>query len=272
MNLHLYDASAYIHRFFHACPDMRRQSDNEPVGALAGFCSMMMDEIERAPARGVTHMAMVYDTGKATFRNKMYPAYKANRKPKPEALQSQIRLMRDAVDAFGIASTDCDGYEADDVIATWTRIAVEAGGTVTIHSSDKDLMQLVSRSVTQRCPVKGREYCGIDVLEKFGVHPHQLGDVLALMGDTADNIPGIAGIGPKTAARLLLELEGKTVTATGEPGGPPPPPSPADDVVNALLALGYNDKEAAAACKDLPADQALNESIRQALKLLSKAK
>nr|MCU0908914.1 DNA polymerase I [Paracoccaceae bacterium] len=156
-HLHLIDGSAYIFRAYHALPPLTRKSDGLPVGAVAGFCNILWNELTRANgAEAPTHIAVVFDYSATTFRNAIYPLYKAHRPEPPEDLRPQFPLTRDATRAFNVACLEQDGVEADDIIATLSRQAVEAGGRVTIISSDKDLMQLIRPGIRMRDPMKDR--------------------------------------------------------------------------------------------------------------------
>ncbi|NJM81880.1 MAG: DNA polymerase I [Tabrizicola sp.] len=205
-HLHLIDGSAYIFRAYHALPPLTRKSDGLPVGAVAGFCNILWNEISKdRGADAATHIAVVFDHSSITFRNQIYPAYKANRPELPEDLRPQFPLTREATRAFNVACLETEGYEADDIIATLARQAVAAGGSATIISSDKDLMQLVGPGVDMRDPMKDRMIGPDEVFEKFGVDPARVIDVQALSGDSVDNVPGAPGIGIKTAALLIQE-------------------------------------------------------------------
>ncbi|WP_309666060.1 DNA polymerase I, partial [Tabrizicola sp.] len=205
-HLHLIDGSAYIFRAYHALPPLTRKSDGLPVGAVAGFCNILWNEISKDRGRdAATHIAVIFDHSSLTFRNEIYPAYKANRPDLPEDLRPQFPLTREATRAFNVACIETEGYEADDIIATYARLAVEAGGTATIISSDKDLMQLVGPGVDMRDPMKDRMIGPDEVFEKFGVAPNRVVDVQSLAGDSVDNVPGAPGIGIKTAALLIQE-------------------------------------------------------------------
>ena len=197
----LIDGSGFIFRAFHALPPMTRP-DGTPVNAVYGFTTMLMKLVEETDA---DHIAVLFDTARRTFRNDIYPAYKANRPPPPDELIPQFALVREATRALNIAAVEMAGYEADDLIATYTRQAREAGAEVTIVSSDKDLMQLVGEGVTMRDAMKNRDIGPEQVREKFGVGPDRVIDVQALAGDSSDNVPGVAGIGVKTAAALINE-------------------------------------------------------------------
>ncbi|MDZ4095556.1 MAG: 5'-3' exonuclease H3TH domain-containing protein, partial [Paracoccaceae bacterium] len=205
-HLHLIDGSAFIFRAYHALPPLTRKSDGLPIGAVAGFCNLLWSEISKDQgADAATHIAVIFDHSSKTFRNDIYPAYKANRPELPEDLRPQFPLTREATRAFNVACIETPGYEADDIIATLARQASAAGGEVTIISSDKDLMQLVGNGVTMRDPMKNKRIGPDEVFEKFGVGPDRVVDVQALSGDSVDNVPGAPGIGIKTAALLIQE-------------------------------------------------------------------
>ncbi len=205
-HLHLIDGSAYIFRAYHALPPLTRKSDGLPVGAVAGFCNILWNEISKDRGKdAATHIAVVFDHSSKTFRNDIYPLYKANRPEPPEDLRPQFPLTRAATRAFNVACLETEGYEADDIIATLARLAVAAGGTATIISSDKDLMQLVGPGIDMRDPMKDRMIGPDEVFEKFGVAPDRVVDVQSLAGDSVDNVPGAPGIGLKTAALLIQE-------------------------------------------------------------------
>lgn len=205
-HLHLIDGSAYIFRAFHALPPLTRKSDGLPVGAVSGFCNMLQRYVEgNTGPDAATHVAVIFDKGSHTFRNDLYDQYKANRDEMPEDLRPQIPLTRDASRAFNIATHEMEGFEADDIIATLACQARDAGGRVTILSSDKDLMQLVGDGVEMLDPMKNKRIDRDGVFEKFGVGPERVVDVQALAGDSVDNVPGAPGIGVKTAALLINE-------------------------------------------------------------------
>ncbi|ETD87810.1 DNA polymerase I [Rhodobacter capsulatus] len=205
-HLHLIDGSAFIFRAYHALPPLTRKSDGLPVGAVAGFTNMIFRYIEDAKgADAPTHAAVIFDYSSKTFRNEIYPAYKENRPPAPEDLRPQFPLTRDATRAFNLACLEIEGYEADDIIATLARQAREAGGRVTIISSDKDLMQLVGDGVVMLDAMKNIVIGPDEVEAKFGVRPNRVIDVQALAGDSVDNVPGAPGIGIKTAAQLIAD-------------------------------------------------------------------
>src|SRR6056297_2058137 len=206
-HLHLIDGSAFIFRAYHALPPLTRKSDGLPIGAVSGFCNMLQRYVEGNNGHDApTHVAVIFDKGSHTFRNDLYDAYKANREAMPEDLRPQIPLTRDATRAFNIACEEIEGYEADDIIATLSHQARDAGGRVTIISSDKDLMQLVGCGVEMLDAMKNRRIDVDGVREKFGVDPARVVDVQALAGDSVDNIPGAPGIGLKTAALLINEF------------------------------------------------------------------
>ena len=206
-HLHLIDGSAFIFRAYHALPPLTRKSDGLPIGAVSGFCNMLQRYVEGNHGPDApTHVAVIFDKGSHTFRNDMYDQYKANREAMPEDLRPQIPLTRQATEAFNIACKEMEGYEADDIIATLAVQAREAGGDVTIISSDKDLMQLVGDGVEMLDAMKNRRIDRDGVFEKFGVYPERVVDVQALAGDSVDNVPGAPGIGIKTAALLINEF------------------------------------------------------------------
>jgi DNA polymerase-1 len=205
-HLHLIDGSAFIFRAYHALPPLTRKSDGLPVGAVAGFCNLLWGELTSTRSQEApTHLAVIFDAGSKTFRNDIYPQYKANRPDLPEDLRPQFAYTRDATRAFNVACIEVDGYEADDIIATLAHRARDAGGTVTIISSDKDLMQLVGDGVDMLDPMKNKRIGPDEVFEKFGVAPSRVVDVQSLAGDSVDNVPGAPGIGIKTAALLIQE-------------------------------------------------------------------
>jgi len=205
-HLHLIDGSSFIFRAYHALPPLTRKSDGLPIGAVAGFCNMLYRYVsDDHGADAPTHVAVIFDKGSHTFRNDLYAEYKANREEMPEDLRPQIPLTRSATEAFNIPCKETEGFEADDIIATLSRQAREAGGRVTIVSSDKDLMQLVGGGVEMLDAMKNRRIDAEGVREKFGVDPEHVVDVQALAGDSVDNIPGAPGIGVKTAALLIHE-------------------------------------------------------------------
>jgi len=199
LHVYLIDGSGFIFRAYHAMPPLTR-ADGTPVGAVLGFCNMISKLQSETDA---DHLAVVFDTARITFRNRLYSEYKAHRPETPDDLVPQFALVREATDAFGICRIEKDDFEADDLIATYADAAVKAGARVTIVSSDKDLMQLVNDRVELYDPIKDRPIRAPEVKEKFGVGPDQVIDVQALCGDSADNVPGVPGIGVKTAAELI---------------------------------------------------------------------
>ena len=205
-HLHLIDGSAFIFRAYHALPPLTRKSDGLPVGAVAGFCNMLFRYVENNKgADAATHVAVIFDHSSKTFRNEIYPLYKAHRPDPPEDLRPQFPLTREATRAFNIPCIETEGFEADDIIAALACKARDAGGQVTILSSDKDLMQLVGNGVGMLDPMKNKRIDRDEVIEKFGVPPERVVDVQALAGDSVDNVPGAPGIGIKTAALLIQE-------------------------------------------------------------------
>lgn len=203
--LFLIDAYGFVFRAYHSLPPLT-SPDNTPVGAVYGFTNMILKLKSRTkPEDGHHHMLVVFDSGRKTFRNDIYQEYKANRPPAPEDLVPQFPIIREAAEALGLPSISSDGYEADDIIATYVGIAKEKGFDVTIVSSDKDLMQLVGGNIEMFDAMKDKKIGPEEVKEKFGVFPDKVLDVLALMGDSSDNIPGVPGIGPKTASELINE-------------------------------------------------------------------
>jgi len=206
-HLHLIDGSAFIFRAYHALPPLTRKSDGLPVGAVSGFVSMLQRYVEgNTGPDAATHVAVIFDYSGRSFRNDLYDKYKANRPPAPDDLIPQFPLTRDATRAFNIACKEVEGFEADDIIATLACQARDAGGRVTIVSSDKDLMQLVGGGVEMLDPMKNKRIDRDGVIEKFGVGPERVVDVQALAGDAVDNVPGAPGIGIKTAALLINEF------------------------------------------------------------------
>jgi DNA polymerase-1 len=202
----LVDGSGYIFRAYHALPPLNRRSDGLQVNAVLGFCNMLWKLLREMPEDNrPTHLAVVFDKSEITFRNKLYPDYKAHRTAAPDDLIPQFALIREAVRAFDLPCLEQVGFEADDLIATYVRLACERGATATIVSSDKDLMQLVTDCVTMYDTMKDRRIGISEVIEKFGVPPEKVVEVQALAGDSTDNVPGVPGIGVKTAAQLIVE-------------------------------------------------------------------
>jgi len=206
-HFYLIDGSGYIFRAYYALPPLSRKSDGLPTGAVSGFCSMLFKLLEDSRSddsvHKPTHFAVIFDSAKKNFRNDIYSEYKANRSETPEDLAPQFEYIRKAVKAFSLPSIELINYEADDLIATYAKQIVDAGAKVTVISSDKDLMQLVSDKIRLYDPMKNKVLGENEVFEKFGVKPNQVIDVQSLAGDSSDNIPGVPGIGVKTAAELI---------------------------------------------------------------------
>jgi DNA polymerase-1 len=200
-HLVLIDGSGFIFRAFHALPPMTRP-DGVPVNAVFGFTNMLAKLLREHVG---THLAVIFDAGRHTFRNRLYDGYKAQRPEPPEELKPQFALVREATAAFGVPAIELADWEADDLIASYARAAVESGGQATIVSSDKDLMQLLRPGIAMLDPIKQKPIGPAEVMEKFGVAPEKLVEVQALMGDSVDNVPGVPGIGPKNAAQLINE-------------------------------------------------------------------
>ncbi|MBU6498333.1 MAG: DNA polymerase I [Rhodospirillales bacterium] len=198
----LIDGSGFIFRAFHALPPMTRP-DGVPVNAVFGFTNMLARLIKDHAG---THLAVIFDAGRQTFRNRLYDQYKAHRPEPPEDLRPQFALVREATAAFGVPAIELPDWEADDLIAAYAQAAVDAGGHATIVSSDKDLMQLIRPGVDMLDPIKQKPIGPAEVMEKFGVPPEKLIEAQALMGDSVDNVPGVPGIGPKGAAQLIGEF------------------------------------------------------------------
>ena len=202
----LVDGSGYIFRAYHALPPISRKSDGLQLNAVFGFCNMLWKLLrDMKPEDKPTHLAVVFDLSERTFRTEMYPEYKAHRPEPPDDLRPQFGLIREAVHAFDLPCLEQKGFEADDLIATYVRQACEAGATATIVSSDKDLMQLVNDRVVMFDTMKDKKIGRAEVIEKFGVPPDKVIEVQALIGDSTDNVPGVPGIGVKTAAQLIGE-------------------------------------------------------------------
>ena len=203
-HVYLIDGSGYIFRAYHALPPLTRKSDGLPVGAVQGFCNMLWKLLsETRSDKKPTHLAVIFDHSGKTFRNDFYPEYKAHRPEAPADLRPQFGLIRQATRAFNVACVEMENYEADDLIATYTKHAVAAGATVRIVTSDKDLMQLVKPGVMLLDTMKDKEISDPEVFEKFGVTPDKVIEVQALAGDSVDNVPGVPGIGLKTGAELI---------------------------------------------------------------------
>jgi DNA polymerase I len=197
--LYLIDGSGYIFRAFHALPPLSRE-DGTPINAVLGFTNMIYKLMNETDADAI---AVVFDAGRSSFRNDLYGDYKAHRPEAPPELVPQFGLIRDATRAFNLPSIELEGFEADDIIATYARQAAAAGSEVTIVSSDKDLMQLIGERIGMLDPIKNRRIGAPEVVEKFGVMPDKMIEVQALIGDPTDNVPGVRGIGIKTAAELI---------------------------------------------------------------------
>jgi DNA polymerase-1 len=206
-HFYLIDGSGYIFRAYYALPPLSRKSDGLPTGAVSGFCSMLFKLLEDSRSddsiHKPTHFAVIFDSAKKNFRNDIYSEYKANRTETPEDLIPQFEYIRKAVKAFSLPSIELINYEADDLLATYAKKIIAAGAKVTVISSDKDLMQLVSEKIRLYDPMKNKVLGEKEVFEKFGVKPNQVIDVQSLAGDSSDNIPGVPGIGVKTAAELI---------------------------------------------------------------------
>jgi len=206
-HFYLIDGSGYIFRAYYALPPLSRNSDGLPTGAVSGFCSMLFKLLEDARSddsiHKPTHFAVIFDSARKNFRNDIYSEYKANRSEAPDDLAPQFDYIRKSVKAFNLPSIEMLNYEADDLIATYSKNIVDAGAKVTVISSDKDLMQLVSKNVRLYDPMKNKVIGTKEVFEKFGVKPEQVIDVQSLAGDSSDNVPGVPGIGVKTASELI---------------------------------------------------------------------
>jgi DNA polymerase-1 len=254
--LYLVDGSGFIYRAFHALPPMKR-NDGTPVGAVYGFCNMLLKMIDHPDRDGEKDaLAVIFDAGRKTIRHEMYPEYKAHRSETPEDLIPQFSLIRDACKAFSVPSVELDRYEADDLIASYAEFAKQKGYEVIIVSSDKDLMQLVDDQVYMFDPLKNKNIKQAEVFEKFGVGPDKVIDAQALAGDASDNIPGVPGIGPKTAAELLLiygDLE-TLLSRAGEIKQPKRRQTLLDNVENALLS-----KKLVTLIRDTPLPLSLKE-------------
>ena len=210
-HFYLIDGSGYIFRAYYALPPLSRKSDGLPTGAVSGFCSMLFKLLEDARSddseNRPTHFAVIFDSARKNFRNEIYSEYKANRSEAPDDLVPQFEYIRKSVEAFNLPSIELLNYEADDLIATYAKKISEAGAKVTVISSDKDLMQLVSNKVRLFDPMKSKLIGEKEVLDKFGVKPEQVIDVQSLAGDSSDNVPGVPGIGIKTAAELIKKYK-----------------------------------------------------------------
>ena len=206
-HFYLIDGSGYIFRAYYALPPLTRKSDGLPVGAVSGFCSMLFKLLEDSKSNDnlqkPTHFAVIFDSARKTFRNEIYSDYKANRSEAPDDLAPQFEYIRKSVIAFNLPSVDLPNYEADDLLATYAEKILAKGAKVTIVSSDKDLMQLYKKNVRLFDPMKNKFITPEDIVTKFGVGPEKVIDVQSLAGDSSDNVPGVPGIGVKTAAELI---------------------------------------------------------------------
>ena len=194
-------------RAYYALPPLSRKSDGLPTGAVSGFCNMLFKLLEDSRSESnldkPTHFAVIFDSARKNFRNEIYSDYKANRSEAPDDLIPQFEYIRKSVDAFNLPSVEMLNYEADDLIATYAAQIIKSGDKITIVSSDKDLMQLYNKHTRIYDPMKNKFIDEDDIIEKFGVKSNQVVDVQALAGDTSDNVPGVPGIGIKTAAELI---------------------------------------------------------------------
>jgi len=206
-HFYLIDGSGYIFRAYYALPPLTRKSDGLPVGAVSGFCNMLFKLLEDSRSddnlEKPTHFAVIFDSARKNFRNDIYPDYKSNREDAPDDLVPQFQYIRKSVTAFNLPSVELINYEADDLIATYTKQILEKGAKVTIVSSDKDLMQLFEKDVRIYDPMKNKFITSKDVIDKFGVDSKKVVDVQSLAGDSSDNVPGVPGIGVKTASELI---------------------------------------------------------------------
>ena len=206
-HFYLIDGSGYIFRAYYALPPLSRKSDGMPTGAVNGFCNMLYKLLEDSKSKEnlqrPTHFAVIFDSARKNFRNEIYKDYKANRSEAPDDLAPQFEYIRKSVEAFNLPSIEMLNYEADDLIATYCEKILKEGAKVTIVSSDKDLMQLYKKNVRIYDPMKNKFISDDDVLSKFGVDANKVIEVQALAGDSSDNVPGVPGIGVKTAAELI---------------------------------------------------------------------
>ena len=206
-HFYLIDGSGYIFRAYYALPPLTRKSDGLPVGAVSGFCNMLFKLLEDSKSddnlEKPTHFAVIFDSARKNFRNEIYSEYKGNRSDAPDDLIPQFEYIRQSVKAFNLPSIELINYEADDLIATYVEKILDLGAKVTIVSSDKDLMQLYKKGVRIYDPMKNKFINQDDVHNKFGVTPEKVIDVQSLAGDSTDNVPGVPGIGVKTAAELI---------------------------------------------------------------------
>jgi len=267
-HLYLIDGSGYLFRAYHALPPLTRKLDGLPTGAVSGYCNMLWKLLEDMKSDAPTHLAVIWDAGSQTFRNDIYSEYKANRPPPPEDLVPQFPLVRDATRAFGVACVEKEGYEADDLIATYARLAREAGARCTIVSSDKDLMQLVvDGEVELYDTMKYKRIAGAEVLEKFGVAPDKVIHVQALAGDSVDNVPGVRGIGIKTAAELITaygDLE-TLLARAGEIKQPKRRETLIENAENARISLKLVTLDDKVPLTEMPGDFAVREPDPQEL-------
>ena len=210
-HFYLIDGSGYIFRAYYALPPLSRKSDGMPTGAVNGFCNMLFKLLEDSKSNEnkdkPTHFAVIFDSARKNFRNEIFSDYKANRSDAPDDLIPQFEYIRKSVEAFNLPSIEMINYEADDLIATYVEHILEIGAKVTIVSSDKDLMQLYKKSVRIYDPMKNKFINKDDIDKKFGVAPEKIIDVQALAGDSSDNVPGVPGIGVKTAAELINKYD-----------------------------------------------------------------
>ena len=206
-HFYLIDGSGYIFRAYYALPPLSRKSDGMPTGAVNGFCNMLFKLLEDSKSKEnlqkPTHFAVIFDSARKNFRNEIYKDYKANRSDAPDDLIPQFDFIRKSVNAFNLPSVELINYEADDLIATYVDQILKIGAKVTIVSSDKDLMQLYNKNVRLYDPMKNKFIAEEDVIKKFGVKSDKVIDVQSLAGDSSDNVPGVPGIGVKTAAELI---------------------------------------------------------------------
>ena len=206
-HFYLIDGSGYIFRAYYALPSLYRKRDGLPTGAVNGFCNMLYKLIEDTNIKiKPSHIAVIFDSARKTFRNEIYNEYKANRGDPPEDLIPQFKIIKESVNAFGIQSIELKGFEADDIIATYATQASKKNWKVSIVSSDKDLMQIVNKNINLLDTMKNKTVGPDEVYEKFGVMPDKVIDVQALAGDSSDNIPGAPGIGIKTASDLINQF------------------------------------------------------------------
>ena len=209
-HFYLIDGSGYIFRAYYALPPLTRKSDGLPTGAVSGFCNMLFKLLEDSKSNDnkekPTHFVVIFDSARKNFRNDIYSDYKGNRSDAPEDLIPQFEYIRKSVKAFNLPSIELINYEADDLIATYSEQALKAGAKVTIISSDKDLMQLYRNNVRIYDPMKNKYISNEDINNKFGVKPEKIIDVQSLAGDSSDNVPGVPGIGIKTASELISQF------------------------------------------------------------------